>query len=142
MSYSYQSGRPYIHQKCGQTTIITEEHFAGLCNPFEPCSGTICANCGFPDSVSAFLWQDTGESISDYRKRLKQGASSGVKLWVWLISPLLGAAIGATLAVMFIGKNIQTDALVGAGIGVALFGFLLGPKLLTAFAGDRFYSQR
>ncbi|MCO6042570.1 hypothetical protein NG895_01490 [Aeoliella sp. ICT_H6.2] len=140
--YTLVSGRPYVHQKCGTTTVINEGHFATLCNPFNVCLGTICANCG-PGSLKDFHWEDTGESISDYRKRLRCEAPLWA-VWYWLFAPILGAAIGAAVMVNFKAPNmtVTSAAITGAGIGVFLMIFLVGPMITGPIVGSRFYGQR
>ena len=142
MSYTYHQGRVYVHKTCGGETRITEQHFAGLCNPFEPCSGTICAACGMIDSTKGFNWADTGELVSEYRKRLRREASGVAMLWAYLLSPAIGAAIGGWVGITFFNKAPTTDALLGGGIGVALMFFLVGPKILTVIGGKQFYTKQ
>lgn len=141
-TFNRMKGRTYIHQKCGKVTRVTGGDFAGLCNPYEPCTGTICAACGGPDSVGSFSWEDTGESVADYRKRLRGEAPLSYRLWAWVIGPLIGAGIGGAAGALFIRKNLAADAGIGAAIGAALMFLFIGPKILGLIAGDRFYTTR
>lgn len=102
---SAEQGRPYVHKKCGQVTLITGSDFVGLCNPFEPCMGTICASCGGPDSTSQFAWADTQEPISEYRARLRAEAPASLKIWNYVISPLVGGGIGGAVGAALDAKN-------------------------------------
>lgn len=140
--YSLQKGRTYIHSRCGEATCVSGNDFAGLCNPFAPCLGTVCAACGGPDSVGKFSWADTGESLSEYRKRLRRKSPVFFRLWAWLFSPLIGAGGGAAVAVPLFNKNLLADAAIGAGIGALAMFLFIGPKILGLIAGDRFYKSR
>ena len=139
--YTLKKGRVYIHQKCGEATGITDEHFAGLCNPFEPCLGTICATCGRPDGLKSFKWSDTGETLAAYRARLLNESPPFYRLWTYALSPLLGVLVGGIGAAVFFQKNLVTDFAIGAVIGAPVLYFVVGPKVIRAIAGDRFYTS-
>lgn len=139
--YTLEKGRIYIHKKCGESTCIAEGDFAGLCNPFEACLGTICATCGRPDALKNFKWADTGESVVAYRKRLYDASPPFYRLWTYAISPLLGVILGGTIAALFFQKNLVTDFAIGAVVGVPLMFFIVGPKVIRLLAGNRFYTS-
>jgi len=64
--------RPYTHIACGGATVITDDHFARLCNPFDDVvERTTCATCGQSDKIDQFKWADTLENIADYRARIR-----------------------------------------------------------------------
>jgi hypothetical protein len=139
--YSLEQGRPYIHKKCGQVTLITVGDFAGLCNPFQFVSGTVCASCGFPDSCSQFAWADTEELVSDYRSRLRQQAPSSLKVWNNVMSPLLGLVVGGFIGFLADPKNPATGSALGAGIGVLAMLLFIGPQITGALGANQFYQQ-
>lgn len=140
--YSVQRGRGYIHRRCGSETVISGRHFVGLCNPFAPCSGTICMECG-PDSTKNFVWADTGESVSRYRRRLRR-ASPGLTALNWLVAPAIGALIGAIALSGVEGPNLSSTvaSAVGAVVGILLMVLFIAPILTGLIVGKRFYQQR
>lgn len=132
-------GRVYIHQACGTATNVTGKDLVGLCNPFELVIGTICANCGTPDSTSTFSWEDTGEKVSTYRRRGVMQMPL-LAIFSWLILPAIGGALGGV-----IGSNIQgkfgpmTD--VGIGLGVFLMMLFVGPTVVQVVATKRILNR-
>jgi hypothetical protein len=44
---------------------------------------------------SDFVWEDTGENLSDYQRRLYRDKSFGYKVLSWLTSPILMTPLGA-----------------------------------------------
>ena len=138
--YTLTKGRPYIHKRCGKVTVVTGADFSGLCNPSQVCLGTICANCGGPDSVSAFYWQDTEEPLHEYRRRLRKSAPAVYHLWR-RISPLIGLCGGAALGFFFLDRNPPIDITVGSALGVFVMWLIIGPAVANAF-GTKFYEQR
>ena len=115
-------GRVYVHLRCGQPTVITKGDYIGICNPFAGGRGTYCAPCGRPDSLDQFVWADTGETIQDYRQRLREHAPA---IYRWIAFPnslIFGAFAGAAL--MAFSPN-NKNALV-----LVPFGFVVG-SLLT-----------
>lgn len=142
MSHDAEEGRPYVHKKCGQVTVISGSDFVGLCNPFEPCMGTICASCGGPDSTSQFAWADTEESISDYRARLRAAAPASLKIWNYVISPLVGAGVGGIVGAMLDPKNPLAGGSIGAAVGALVMFFFIGPKITGVLGAGEFYRKR
>jgi hypothetical protein len=140
--YTPLRGRIYIHEKCGEGTRVPDSDFVGLCNPFEPCMGTMCASCGGPDDLKNFVWEETGEKLSDYRKRLRQDAPAFYSLWSWLISPSIGAAIGAAIGIFVVKDKPALDGGIGALIGATVMFLFIGPRILSVMAGDYFYSKK
>lgn len=141
MSKLAHKGRPYVHNKCGQTTIISGNDFIGLCNPFEPCMGTICASCGTPDSTSQFVWEDTEEPISEYRRRMRREAPSSIKYWNYAISPFLGVAIGGIVGGLLDSKNPLIGGSIGAAVGAFVMFLFVGPKISGMMGAGEFYRK-
>lgn len=132
-------GRVYIHKSCGNATHVTGSSLLGVCNPFQPIIGTICATCGMPDSTSSFEWEDTGENVSTYRRRGVMQMPV-LALFSWLILPAIGGACGG-----YIGSNIQGAfgpmTSVGVVFGVALTLLFLGPFVINLVAAKRILNR-
>ena len=138
--YNLGDGRAYVHKRCGESTIVTGDDFAGLCDPSQVCLGTICANCGGPDSVAAFYWEDTKEPLHDYRKRLRNTAPSIYKTWA-VIVPLIGLVGGGIMGAKFLATNLQLDIAIGSAVGIVVMWLIVGPAIAGMF-GTNFYEQR
>jgi hypothetical protein len=65
--------RTYVHLGCKGRTVVSGWAFAAICNPIamRRVISTICSACQREDLIDRFVWDDTGESISDYRTRLR-----------------------------------------------------------------------
>ena len=134
-----QTGRTYIHKECGGATTVTGSSLVGLCNPFEIVMGTMCVHCRIPDSTKHFVWEDTGENVSKYRRR---GVAQMplLALISWLVLPAIAAAICGLIASNFQGKFgplTNLGAVLGAG-GIYVF---LGPIIVRAFASKRIINR-
>ena len=52
--------------------MVDGEHYVGLCHPyFGFVPTTRCVRCDRQGPLRDFTWADTGESISDYRRRIR-----------------------------------------------------------------------
>jgi len=140
--YTIDQGRAYVHETCGTTTIVSGNDFAGLCNPFEPCMGTVCSKCG-PDSTDKFLWDDTGETVSSFRSRVRR-ESPGFTIWNWLVAPILGGVIGGMVMPMFgpEGSNPWIGIAIGAPIGALAMWLFIAPYITRLLAGKSFYDRK
>ena len=93
---SPRDSRPYVHDQCGQITVASGNDFSRLANPFAIVTGTVCVSCQANVSLGTVAWQDTGESIRGYRRRLRRRAPTSLKLFAWIIAPLtFGAGAAA-----------------------------------------------
>jgi hypothetical protein len=132
--------RAYVHPRCGGTTIVSGDDFTRLANPFTFVSQTYCAACGSFVGLGSVEWEDTGETISAYRSRLRAEAPLGLKLFGWVIGPLGGAAIGT-----LIGFACTPRELMGPGIGAFMGLFVTAAflmPLLTRLFGVDYRSER
>ena len=142
MSYNLDDGRPYVHSRCGQATVINEEHFEGLCNPLLACSGTICAHCGKAFSLKEFHWADTEETLNKYRSRMLQYGPPFLRHWRAWLSWLVGAVVGALLGYfVFEHKNLPPAGMAAACAFTGLVGvpFLVTPLLCAVMCKTKFY---
>jgi hypothetical protein len=127
--------RTYIHLTCGQATVITDEHFKGLCDPLTGWFGvsTYCTTCARQDRLERFYWADTKESLADYRRRIRATLPAGYLLkqrLVPLICALIVPAVCAYLAWRFVPKFH-----IAAGIGAFLIAAFIGLLAYGAFLG-------
>lgn len=140
--YDIHEGRVYIHKNCGQATCINNEDFVGLCNPLYYSRGTFCAYCERPDTFDRFVWDDTGETISTYRDRLKRNAPAWMQNW-----RLLAIGLGIFLGIAFIpiaakGAAPQlSDIIVAMLLGV-FASYMLFPQIMGFFREHQFYKNR
>ncbi|WP_044300432.1 hypothetical protein [Rhodopirellula sallentina] len=109
--------RTYTHSQCGQATEISGFDFVRLANPyFFTMGSTVCCQCG-PVPLREVAWDDTGETVAAYRRRLRSK-----RIWVWLFWPIL-IALGAGGGVMFSMQDNanRPDMLAAAGgVGVII----------------------
>jgi hypothetical protein len=63
--------RTYVHSTCRRQTVVDGWAFEAICDPARTVTDTICATCGTGEPIEEFAWVDTGESIYDYRARLR-----------------------------------------------------------------------
>ena len=138
--YTLETGRAYIHKRCGLATVILDDEFSGLCDPSQVSLGTICSNCGGPDSLSAFRWEDTNEPIHEYRKRLRRTAPGIYQFWR-RISPVIGVVGGGTLGHLYFGRSMLVNLTVGISVGLFVMWLIIAPAIARNF-GTKFYKQK
>ena len=117
-----RSERTYIHSGCGQATTISGFDFHRVANPFFMVMGsTVCVQCG-PIPLSEVRWEDTGETLADYRRRIRRRI-----IWVWAFWPLMMAA-GAYAGWNYgVNNNPNRPEMIWAGAGGgAAAGLILG----------------
>jgi hypothetical protein len=66
--------RPYVHDRCGEVTVVSGGDFSRLANPFTFVSQTYCASCQRMVGLRSVAWADTAEPIAAYRRRLRGAA--------------------------------------------------------------------
>jgi len=132
-------GRVYIHSKCGQGTCVNEHHFVGLCNPLSLCTGTYCATCEGFAPLHEVAWENTGETLRDYRKRLLKSVPLFWRLWGMGLAAVVGAGLGAA-----IGYLIKADAAstIGGAAGGAVFFYMLRVGMMSPFVDTKFYRKK
>jgi len=148
MSYEYnlREGRTYIHHACGGVTCINGHDFAGLCNPFDSTRRTYCAACDSPDLYSNFSWEDTGERLTEFRKRIRNQSPFIFNLLggfpaAPLFGAIIGVIVGGLVALKFPNLNMMGASVAGGVAGAFLF-FAMGSELVQFIAGKRFYATR
>jgi hypothetical protein len=130
--------RPYVHDLCDTTTVVSGGDYAHICNPFWPCTSTYCCGCGGFVSLSSVFWRDTGEPVSEFRSRMMSLTPLYIKLWVFLFGfipgALLGAPVGAGLAFIKNPGGLITWIAVGAVIG-SVSVYFIGLIVLFSIGG-------
>jgi hypothetical protein len=126
-----RTSRTYIHTKCGHATVVSGDSYSELSNPFQFTSGTMCVGCSKGVPLKDVVWEETGESIAAYRRRVSASAPLGLKLAGWLgplITGLVGAAIGAVV------KPGEVGAPVGGFVGgVMIYIWAIAPIVTKQF---------
>ena len=90
--------RVYVHDECDGETIISGKDFERLANPFQFVSQAYCAACEKYTGLGRFYWANTGESIRDYRQRLRRLAPVSLKVCCYVVAPLVLAVVVAIAA--------------------------------------------
>jgi hypothetical protein len=90
------SSREYTHDRCGRGTHVSGHDFHDLCDPRHDADRTFCSHCDEYDSLSAFRWSDTKETVSGYRDRL----AGAVPLWVRIAGAKWLFAVWVALAAL------------------------------------------
>jgi len=141
-SYKFSDGRVYVHKKCKQPTQVNGDDFAGLCNPFSLCLGTVCTTCGGPRALKTFYWADTKEPLHLYRKRLRKKVPAFYTYWFMWISPLIGLIAGSIIGALFAKENAFLVISGSALAGLIVMFLIVGPKLLMLIAPKKYYKFR
>ena len=82
--------RAYACGSCKQETLVKDSSLTSLTNPFGLVLASICAGCG-PTPLSVLRWNDTGETVADFRRGMWGQTPVWVKLLQYLVLPgLLG----------------------------------------------------
>jgi hypothetical protein len=130
------TGRVYVHTRCGGQTQVSGGDFTHICDPFWPSTGTYCCTCNDYAPLSEVRWADTGESVTEYRTRLRTATPGLLKAWRFGVGFLAGGTVGAAvgLLVWLIAQAPQNKiggyALVGGLIG-GLVCYILGTLILN-----------
>jgi len=139
--------RVYQHTVCDGQTSVTGYAFERMANPFEfGRGGTICCRCNKAVPLQEVFWIDTGESVFDYKRRLRSGFSKLRRLLLaslGLVGAIAGGAIGFFSGILMIGRvgnrwSIEAGlvgALCAAVCGVTIAAQLLPPILMRRLLG-------
>jgi len=94
-------GRVYVHTKCGGATHASGAGFKNLCDPFHFILGVVCCGCSRIARVRDVYWEDTGEPVAQYRKRLRRQTPTPLKVWRYGLGYALGGVIGAAVVIAY-----------------------------------------
>ena len=140
-------GRIYLHEVCGHLTRIRGKDMIALCDPFQHVSSTVCSGCKKRDDVSRFRWRDTGESISAFRRRMRDECPVLCKLWIVILAPLSAAIIGVDLVGQIrqfveLPANYWIEIPLGILIVAPAFCRFIAPRLIQALISPSFHQQK
>lgn len=135
--------RVYVHDRCQNATIVAEDDFTGLVNPFQYVVGTYCTSCQKMVGLGSVAWEDTGETIKSFRKRQMSKSPVFWIAWRQGLGTLCGAILGAALlAVLYQQKNPLFAAFIGALAGAFAEFFFITPKLVPKILGTDYRRKR
>jgi hypothetical protein len=89
--------RLYMHPTCGGITEISGDDYVRLECPFRGCTGTFCTGCRKFVRLDAVVWDDSGEKISDYRKRVYESVSPWERVRLALFANAYEGALNLNL---------------------------------------------
>tara|TARA_R110002049_G_scaffold27321_2_gene94282 strand:- start:506033 stop:506521 length:489 start_codon:yes stop_codon:yes gene_type:complete len=140
-------GRVYVHDTCGQMTRISGKEMVALCDPFQYVARTTCSGCDTRDIVSRFRWRDSGESISSFRRRMRDEAPVFCKIWIMVVAPLTASIIGIDLVRQIrifaeLPENWWIEIPLGILLITPLFCRFIAPKILQALIQPSFHQQK
>jgi hypothetical protein len=113
--------RTYVHDACGQGTTVDGWILDALSNPYRGVSGTMCAHCDQGVPLKRVAWAETGESIADYRKRMKQLVPASFRRRRWLVAAACvagGLLLGVAGSYPFWTPRDVLPAVVGGAVGL------------------------
>lgn len=67
-----RSPRNVKHQTCGNVSPVAGQELRRVCDPYVDSLGPRCEACDAEHSFSEFIWEDTSESLDDFRIRMLQ----------------------------------------------------------------------
>jgi hypothetical protein len=120
------TSRSYVHDKCGQSTVVSGGDFKNLACPVPGMGRTMCVSCGGAFPVSEFKWEDSNEGIEAYYKRHRARISAFIRLLcsrqITLVAALIGFIAG-------IGVGVWSGNALGLlwGIVIGVVSALVGP---------------
>jgi hypothetical protein len=129
------TARVYVHRRCGEMTQVSGGDYSHICDPFWPCTATFCCGCNGMVPLSDVRWEDTGEPISDYRRRLRSKTPGLVQAWRFGLGFAAGAAIGSGIGLLIglAGATLQNliRFVVAGGVIGAVVVYLVGTMILN-----------
>jgi hypothetical protein len=64
--------RAYEHISCRGITVASGDDLVRLETPFRPLDETYCSRCAHYVTLDQVRWADSGEVVTDYRRRVKR----------------------------------------------------------------------
>ena len=136
------SKRTYGHEECGRYTQVTEEDFKRISDPFATCLSTFCVGCSRYVPLKDVFWEETDESVADFRKRMADESPSLLKFWHRGLGFLPGFLVGAPIGYFLVYQSLFGDRKVDPSlqITIGLFvGLLVGG--ITYLGGELFLKR-
>jgi hypothetical protein len=118
----------YYHPDCGSSTRISDDIVRMIVSdPFRPISSTLCAGCGRYVSLHSVEWPETGETLAQFRFRLRWEMHPlliAVRLFLGpLAITFFGALVGAPFNLRHPVAGLFTGGLIGLMLGYFVVGF-------------------
>lgn len=123
-----KDSRTYYHNRCRRLTEVSGGDYAKICDPYWFWSGAFCCTCQKEVPLSTLEWDDTGEPIAKYRRRMRRRTPGFLAAWQLGVGALIGAvvcfgiAIVPFLPVELKGKETLLSS-VAAVVGAVFFHF-------------------
>ena len=118
-----RDSRVYVHSKCGQPTRIHAKELSRLADPYQPLIKLKCSQCGLV-LFRTIAWEDTGETINAYRRRIRKNEPKSYYLPYWaamymagglgVLGLILGAVVAGASGAVFL---FLLFGVIGAGAG-------------------------
>jgi hypothetical protein len=121
------TGRVYLHTRCGGQTRVSGGDYTHICDPFWPCTSTYCCECAGFAPLTEVRWADTGETVADYRSRLRRETPGLIQTWRYGVGLLAGGVVGAVASLL---TAIVADVAQNRRVGFAIVGGLVGALVL------------
>ncbi len=115
----------YIHERCGKATQLSGfPRTVSLRDPNWYFLGTICVHCGGGVPEEHCVWEDTGENLAAYKKRLTRRKSYAYHLIRW--SPVwIGILFAAYIGFQQLQKPQPLNVFVGFPIWTLMAAVIL-----------------
>lgn len=118
------------HDRCDDDFELSGNSFSFVAHPYSRVKGLSCPNCGLA-KFGTLTWVDTGERLSDYRKRIKDALYNSAPTWVQRFPVILAVAF----ALLAGGAGfLATADLAGMAIAFTMFAILGSIGLACGFA--------
>ena len=122
-----QVPRVYYHPDCGGSTRISDDIVRMIVSdPFRPVTSTLCAGCGRYVSLHSVEWPETGETLAQFRFRLRWEMHPLLIALRLFLGPLAVTMFGAVLGALFNLSHPATGLFTGGLIGLLLGYFVVG----------------
>lgn len=119
--------RVYYHPGCGGSTQISDDIVRMIVSdPFRPISSTLCAACGRYVSLHSVEWPETGETLAQFRFRLRWEMNPVLIAVRLFLGPLAITFFGATLGALIHLRHPVSGAFAGGLVGLMLGYFVVG----------------
>jgi hypothetical protein len=137
------SGRSYVHEMCGQSTLVNDGSLYWLVNPLRYTGGaSMCSRCG-QAMDNTLRWVETGETVGHFRSRMWRHTPLWVKLAQFVFAP---AAIGIVTALLLPAQPpmapwVAASLAFGVGYVVGFMAIVLTPLagVFPAAAGMKYH---
>lgn len=121
-------GRSYLHDDCGGETHVKGNDFYNLSHPMVPVTKMRCHGCRRWVELDEIKWADTGERLTDFRRRVGTYVPIVYVLWVrgggFVPGAMLGGGIGLAIGVF---ANLNRDGrIVVALLGAVMLAIAIG----------------